>query len=280
MAIYRALTCSYWKGNAVSLPSDDDVLRDLGAPSLGMLVKTARLHLFGRVVSKLPSTLISALCAAMPLKTSWLSVVSLDLKWLAGVSSRVRPDSSISEWASFVRASPKAFASMIRDASDQFGASFVPAKASRTILSSSGPWVCSHCSDAFGSFSALCSHSARKHWYKCEARRYVHTTHCPVCCLECHTRTRVVQHIAHSSPVCLANLQSRGSVLTDDEVLRLDQEEHCRVRTCQVRSQPAAAYRPRLPDLPVQRADGSWWHPGDSGHPLGANRRLLLHAPA
>ena len=279
MSVYRALSSSYWRGNAVSLPSDDEVLRNLGAPSLGMLIKVARLQLFGRIAIKMPSTLLLALCCAMPLKTSWLSVVRFDLSWLASVSSEIRSDSSLSDWSAFIRANPKGYRRMISEASHKFGASFIPARASRTVVAVGASHVCLHCSLSFASHAALCSHNAHKHWHICEARRYVRTTQCPVCCLECHTRSRVVHHIGYRSPVCMDNLRIRNDVLPSDEVESLDRAEHDRIRSCQSHSQlsSAAAYRANLPVVPVRRADGSWWRPGDRGHPLGPNRRLLLH---
>ena len=97
-----------------------------------------------------------------------------------------------------------------------------------------------------------------------------------MCGLECHTRTRLVAHISHKSPVCLANLRLRGACLAEDEVSDLDRAEHCRVRACRSQAQSVAAFRPSLPELPVLRADGVWL-PGDLSHPLGTSRRFLLH---
>ena len=77
-------------------------------------------------------------------------------------------------------------------------------------------------------------------------------------------------------PVCLANLRLRGGRLAEEEVLELDQAEFNRARACRSQAQQVAAFRPRLPELPVLRADGAWL-PGDKSHPLGRNRRFLLH---
>ena len=158
----------------------------------------------------------------------------------------------------------------------KFGAACVPSRPSRTVVSIGERWLCQICDVAFDSPAALASHCTRRHWHVCEARWYVRGTLCPVCCLECHTRSRVVQHISHSSPVCLANLCLRGVCLTWEEVVVLDQAELDRVRSCHAKAHPAAAFRPSLPDQPVLRPDGTWF-PGDSGHPLGSGRRWLLH---
>ena len=135
MSVYRALTNQYWNGNTSKLASDNEVLLQLGAPSLGMLIKVARLQLFARIVRKLPSALLCALCAAMPLKSSWLSSIQIDLKWLATVSSCVRVDSTLADWSAFIRANTKSFLRVVHEMSFKFGAIFVPSKPSRTIAS-------------------------------------------------------------------------------------------------------------------------------------------------
>ena len=82
------------------------------------------------------------------------------------------------------------------------------------------------------------------------------------------------------NPICLHNLQLRANRLSLEHVQELDQAEVERVKVCRDRSQnprasPSIAYRRALPVLPILRTDGVWM-PGDRGHPLGPNRRLLL----
>ena len=154
---------------------------------------------------------------------------------------------------------------------------------SKTIANSLSVLQCDVCGTSFGTLQALSVHRSRTHLEICEARRFLRGTRCDVCGLECHSRYHLIEHGAHKSQICLHNYHLRDCKLTPAEVDALDLAERQRIHTCRLQSknprkQPSVAYRSSLPTAPVLRPDGAWL-PGDPGHPLGPNRRLLLLTP-
>ena len=190
----------------------------------------------------------------------------------------------IPEWCQLVRSDHGVVRRALISAVANFGHSIPPHSSSRTVAGALLVWSCEACGKSFPSRQAMEVHRSRKHWLMSEIRWYLRGTECEVCALECHTRYHIIEHVAHKSPICRANYLLRGQRLEPDFVLAFDSAETERGRACRQQSRnprrlAVPAHRRRLPSLPVLREDGTWV-PGDSSHPLGPNRRMLLLAEA
>ena len=181
---------------------------------------------------------------------------------------------------SLLRGNRGRFRAAVAEATRVFGRQCPPSRLSKTVAGAAEQWQCSVCQAVFASKQSLSVHQYRKHWHLSEVRRYIDGTTCAVCNLECHTRFHIIEHVASKSPVCLLNYKLRNLIVPECRVEHLDQIERDRVAACQGsaagRRQPTVAYRSCMPVMPVLRPDGVWM-PGDPGHPLGPNRRFLLH---
>ena len=282
MSVYRCIADAKWDPHLEPL-SDSQVLSAIGAPCVDVLLRRARLMTFMRVATKGSSHLMQLLHAGCSARGSWLSAITLDLHWLAicAVDLMIDPAASLSAWCLRIRADGGIVRRALIWAVATFGCAAPPSRAkSRTISASLSSWVCGTCGKAFPTRQALGVHNSRQHGELSDVRWYLRGTRCEVCALECHTRYHIIEHVAFKSPVCLSNYVLRDRRLSAPEVEALDEAERQRVESCRKQSanprrQPLAAYRSSMPAEPVLREDGTWI-PGDRGHPLGPNRRLLL----
>ena len=283
MGVYRSMCNDYWTRHSPPRMTDHEVLEAVGCPGVGALLRKSRLMAFVRFFTRVDYNLLHLLHTAAPARSSWISAVRSDLSWLARSAPELGllPDSHLSRWVQLVQSGKGSFCSALRRATSLYGRDCVPSRASRTLMQAGERFSCSLCSAVFASKPALATHRARKHWELSEVRKYITSTRCDVCSLECHTRYHIIAHVAFKSPICLHNYRLRNTIVPDWQIQQLDQIERERIKECRARSmcyrrQPVAAYRPGMPARPVLRPDGAWL-PGDPSHPLGPGRSLLRH---
>ena len=95
-------------------------------------------------------------------------------------------------------------------------------KALKSIATS---FECSACSRRFDTRQKYSVHLFKVHHIKSIERKYVNTTHCPICMIEFWTRERILNHLRYKSQVCRQNLLLRGPLLSDCEADSLDRDE-------------------------------------------------------
>ena len=287
MSVYRCIAGAKWDPQQDNV-SDLHVLSSLGAASAEVLLRRARIMCFIRLCKRGSPYLLKVLHSASAARGSWVSSIVLDLDWLAVCSPelRMQPKTPFPEWCKLVQVDHGVVRRALLSAVARFGhCALPPRSSSRTVAGSLMVWSCEVCGNSFPTRQAMQVHRNRQHWLLSEIRWYLRGTQCEVCALECHTRYHIIEHVAQKSPICRSNYVLRGRRLEPEEVLALDVAETERVRLCRQQSRnprrlQVPAYRLGFPSLPVLREDGTWV-PGDSGHPLGPNRRmLLLPAPA
>ena len=85
--------------------------------------------------------------------------------------------------------------------------------------------TCEICSRKFANQMGLHTHMHKAHRGPIAARRYAAGEHCIACLKLFHTRDRLIQHLAQSSPRCMLVAIRSGGESTEEETYRLDEED-------------------------------------------------------
>ena len=245
-----------------------------------MLIES-KFGFFVRCVLRQSPDLLKLVFAGRQAKRSWLAGLMVDLSFLAdnGEQFSELRGASWKQWVAVILGRPLAMKAAVRKflmnplINEQN--SWAKARHTRQLGTSQS---CCDCGAAFASLQALSVHRARKHGWRNDVRIHVDTTFCTVCLLEFHARNRVVNHLAYGSPTCLANLLSRGPVISWEVANGLDDEERAgegRNRSAGWGRAKALAPCCRLagPLLPVVFGDGQ---EASGRHPLGSRHRWHL----
>ena len=83
------------------------------------------------------------------------------------------------------------------------------------------PIVCPECGRSFNSEVAMGSHRSQDHGYRNIMRRYTFDTFCAICCVQFHTRPRLLHHLKRSK-LCPPLLLSTRVPLSIEESKQLD----------------------------------------------------------
>ena len=116
---------------------------------------------------------------------------------------------------------------------------------------SSDPHVCPDCGTFFASLQKMAVHRNRRHKYTHPLHAYVCFTVCPICLLQFHNRTRLLNHLKYRSSVCLANVLINGPILSEVEARQLDEDERSENRELY-----SKGLRPHTAIKPVYRMCG------------------------
>ena len=169
------------------------------------------------------STLWDLLRAAYRLlPESWLHVLQEDLEWLVSICPAAGP---------FLCDFPDGFAEQALHAPSALRTAVRKAKISvlhsghEPLWRSGGPegslpaartFQCEHCPATFATAQQLSAHRFGKHGVRCPAARYAgHTTVCKSCLMQFWEPSRLLRHLQHDSPKCLA-AQEEHQVLEGD----------------------------------------------------------------
>ena len=206
-----------------------------------VLVRLARLYLFGRICRRKPVALIPFLDHTLQYKSSWLQLVHEDLQW---ISLHLPPSSLLSvdgifQWAQMASRSPSEFRSIVaRTCLSAIGSSSSDWGITPGVSTSLDPVSCPDCARSFPSKAAMISHCCRVHGTRSEKRRYAPGTSCTVCLLEFHTRDRLVHHFRRNG-TCWLRTQCTVPGLTVHGSQALDDSARPAVRVLRSKGQIA-----------------------------------------
>ena len=205
-----------------SLPAEQDVCRAFGFASPLAHLKAERILHASRLLFT-QNTLWGLLCAAHQcLSDSSLHLLHDDLCWLASVcpaSAHLLQDFP-EGFAEYALHSPRSIRTFVRKAR-----AAVRVQAHEPLWGSShrgrgAPsaevYPCEHCSSSFASVQQLSAHRYAKHGVRCAAALYAqHTTVCKSCLMQFWEPLRLLRHLQHDSPHCLA-VQEEHLLLDDN----------------------------------------------------------------
>ena len=205
-----------------SLPSESDVCKAYRFPSPLAYLRAERILHAARLLLT-QSTLWDLLRAAYRLlPESWLHVLREDLEWLVSVYPQAGP---------FLCDFPDGFAEQALHAPGTLRNAVRKAKTrvlhsgheplwhdcrSADGLPHHGNFQCEQCSATFATAQQLSAHRFGKHGIRCPAARYAsHTTVCKTCLMQFWEPPRLLRHLQHDSPQCLA-AQEEHQILEGD----------------------------------------------------------------
>ena len=227
MKVLRMVKPSQSSGDFSCCDSSADVLAALHLPAPINFLRIARVDLFVRLLVKPSPILLALLYVARNAKRSWVGALCDDLAYAAKCYPPLHRFAvfSVAEWSKWILRNPvrakrtlhQAFYSTQANCIESWGFS-------KKLRDIDLVVSCDLCASDFGSRQALAVHKYRKHGWRHPARLFTSTTHCTVCLLEFWQRHRVLAHLMDKSPVCLANLQLRGSPMTCFQSDLLDEE--------------------------------------------------------
>jgi len=135
---------------------------------------------------------------------------------------RAANGASINEWIIAIKDNPKKFRKDVLYVCNTSFANLDTQWATTKTLTSLGCiFECHVCDKKFSSKQSLALHKYKAHGLKSIERRYINTTHCPVCLLEMWTRERVINHVKKSN-VCSVNLLLRPPILSIEQADEMD----------------------------------------------------------
>ena len=205
-----------------SLPAESDVCRAFKFASPLAHLKAERILHASRLLLT-QSTLWGLLCAAHQcLPDSWLHLLHSDLLWLASVCPESRhllsdfPDG----FAEHALHAPCTIRTFVRKARLSVRApEHEPLWGSpngRQGAPRAEAHQCEHCPASFASVQQLSAHKFARHGIRCAAAQYAqHTTVCKSCMMQFWEPPRLLRHLQHDSPQCLA-AQEEHLLLEDD----------------------------------------------------------------
>ena len=135
---------------------------------------------------------------------TWACCVLKDLRWYAKFPGfSVASTATFSEWVDLVVNNYKACKKLIIKTTKSKWATCANEWAQRGLNKDMGKhFACDVCDIMLASKQQLCLHRFKKHGLKSIERKYLATTHCPICLMEFHTRERVLNHVKFRSDIC------------------------------------------------------------------------------
>ena len=273
MRVYRIIL-GYEKSQTMN---DDAVITELGVMCPRTLLRARRVCAFVRIVAS--PFLTSLVMRTRDVKRSWVSACFDDLKWLSIFPEfRGCCEYTLEEWIANIGVDPKQFRRKVVKVCSHPFANVVTEWATCPSLDHfGGTFVCSECNKHCKSKQSIAVHKFKKHGIKCIERRYLDTTHCPICLLEIWTRERALNHLRYRSEPCRENLLLRPPILSEAQADEIDEVEAAKYRALRARG-----LRRHAAEKPCVQALGPLWpivvDPSrfSRHHPLGKGHRLQL----
>ena len=221
MRVQRMIVGNF-RGTAAAV-CDLDVLRELGASSLAVELRKARLMCVPPLVC-VEQSLLAAVLQSSP-DDPWVKALETDLEDMRGRSagklSALPPFSQDPQpWCKLWRYSPGPWKELVRlvyKGVVECGTAEAPVPEDEV--------QCSQCERWFGSVGALRSHAVRTHGMRDQLRRFVPPAECPACSKGFPSRARALHHARYSSKSCQQRLlNGEFPMCTESELERLDLE--------------------------------------------------------
>ena len=194
---------------------------------MGVRLSLARLRLLTSLLRSGPRSLLRLLDYLLERGSGWPSLLAcdcalLDLHW--GVPALPTP-MPLAGWVQLARSDPAAWRSGVARVERRALASHVdeclrvtwrrsldamltlgrlPLPEGNAREEAARNFLCYDCGAVLATPGAWRTHRAREHGYRHPARSFALGTVCNGCCVEFHSRPRLVWHMMHSKPACLA----------------------------------------------------------------------------
>ena len=284
MSCYRDITREKCFDNMFS---DDEVIYKYELTCPMTILRSARLQLFLRIISKAPSFVLNLILDLASIKVGWPTALLADLKWLClsefyskasytflnDACPTTCSDMSVHQWSMYFSVSVKKHDRRIKSWCVTPAANIVANWAVNPAFRAINDLFCDSCDAVFQSSQQLMLHKFKKHGVKHPIRRYVDSTHCIICMKEFWSRERIMNHLKYKSAVCRLQLCTSPPCLSEEQAQVLDDAEkqsnisnsrlgrrrHHAVLPC------VQLYGPLVPSL-IFGCDGP------THHPLGAGR--------
>ena len=228
------------------VPTDDQVRRDLGMPSLLALIIRRRLMLLSSVLRsgcKACSALLSLhVESGTHHRMPWVELVLGDQRLLQQTSATKLddlrdPHENAEKWETFILDYPGPWRELVKTiAPFSLGADadLLACEGGGALGIGSERWVCDQCEGkTFYSFKELLALSRARHGHRNDMRRYVAANaRCPVCCTVFANRPKTVAHLNEkrrpgTSSITCGELIAAGlyEPLSDIEVAKVDESD-------------------------------------------------------
>ena len=157
-----------------------------------------------RLFMHAPPPLIRIVITAAVNPKSWVVALTADLKHLYSTCKSFLPELpdptvSIAERFQSFREAPRMWSSVCQKASKQYVDNLGNDISDLSLYVCSNieqpEHFCSECTKAFDTKVQLLSHRSKMHGYRSPLAMRICTTHCPSCCVEFHSRHRLISHL-------------------------------------------------------------------------------------
>ena len=265
--IYRRVTGQVTSQHKQQHFGNNQVLVTLHASPASELLSMARLRYFRRLILQGPAETWSLLKTELAWKGSWLEMIHEDLRWMKKLLPEELPEEDPEKgaeiWSTHICAKKRWKKTVARAAEmskmyrrndqqvedwqesfwkrmEQAGLRRVHEEKDKEI---SKNWACDVCGQRFHTLQQVAAHQFDKHRIRNDARRYARTTHCEVCLMEYHSRTRLVRHLAYTATGCYDQMVQRMHPLNDEQVELAEKEEAGRLRKARHSGRQHARHR-------------------------------------
>jgi len=279
MDMYRDTTGTFFcAGTSSDMYSDEEVVYKFNLVNPMTLIRSSRLKLFLRIVSKSPPHILELIFASQGFHKGWAGSVHADLRWLTLCNEYSQCYGfCLKQWRDHFANNVHTHSRRIRQHCYSPVANIVSTSVEQPSLVGTAPdSYCPDCDKAFHSQQQLALHRFRTHGYKDPVRMSAPFTFCLVCLREFHTRERVLNHLRYRSKTCKYNLMLKAPFLTEAEADSLDEEckeanvslQH---KGCRRHLAAQPSFRLQGPLLPIILAPDS---KESCHHPLGFGHNL------
>lgn len=229
--LYRMVTGNTFKviTEGGDMFNDEALIQEYSLVAPIVMIRAARLQLFGRVVSKNVHIICSLFKVVDQIPNNrckgWFAALAGDFEWLS-LGAKVKAPRSWIEAQNLVEQDPKRFRKHVRSfASSKFANLDVPRAVPCYRPIGVHNFSCNVCNKVFNTKQSLALHEFKVHGIKDCLRKYVNTVFCPICMVMFHTRERLLNHLKYRSPTCKTNILLGQPVLTEEEANNLDSQD-------------------------------------------------------